>query len=152
MLDPTVIANRTEILDCPAVGIPPPKLTWYKDGIPLDLSSLRHIRLLQVKNMSKSYLEYCKSADKHVETRMNSGLFHVILPFQSEEKCLLSKLPGCNLFCEILINIRSLDILLTFQDFSNVLVSKACTKSSSFNCDLGRDPTRDQKGACRGYW
>ena len=48
VLDPTVIANRTEILDCPAVGIPPPKLTWYKDGIPLDLISLRHMRLLQV--------------------------------------------------------------------------------------------------------
>ena len=51
VLDPTVIANRTEILDCPAVGIPPPKLTWYKDGIPLDLNSLRHMRLLQVKKI-----------------------------------------------------------------------------------------------------
>ncbi len=50
VLDPTVIANRTEILDCPAVGIPPPKLTWYKDGAPLDTTNLRHMRLLQVKH------------------------------------------------------------------------------------------------------
>ena len=48
ILDPTVIANRTEILSCPAVGIPTPTLTWYKDGVPLDLRSLQHMRLLQV--------------------------------------------------------------------------------------------------------
>lgn len=33
---PKVIVNQSVILNCPVDGKPPPVITWYKNGIPLD--------------------------------------------------------------------------------------------------------------------
>ena len=34
-----VIRGRTTVLNCPALGLPPPNILWYKDGSPLVLDS-----------------------------------------------------------------------------------------------------------------
>ncbi len=47
ILDPKVIVGRAQILDCPAVGIPIPRIVWFKDGQNLDLRKNRHIKILQ---------------------------------------------------------------------------------------------------------
>lgn len=43
--NPTVIANQSRILDCPVIGVPPPVITWYKNGFPLTPADMTRIRL-----------------------------------------------------------------------------------------------------------
>jgi len=44
---PTVIVNRSRVLECVAVGVPKPVITWYKDGSPLVLGPLGDVRSLE---------------------------------------------------------------------------------------------------------
>jgi len=41
---PTVIVNRSRVLDCVTVGIPKPVITWYKDGSRLSLGEESNVR------------------------------------------------------------------------------------------------------------
>jgi len=41
---PKVIQNRTVLLECPVSGIPPPEVTWLRNGDALSLEA--HMRLL----------------------------------------------------------------------------------------------------------
>lgn len=43
---PSVIANQSKTLECPAVGIPPPRLTWVKDGQVMSVAGRPDVRLL----------------------------------------------------------------------------------------------------------
>ena len=44
-VNPSVIVNQSRILDCPVIGVPPPVITWYKDGLPLTPADMTRIRL-----------------------------------------------------------------------------------------------------------
>ena len=33
--NPRVVLNRTILLECPVEGIPPPKVRWLKNGVPI---------------------------------------------------------------------------------------------------------------------
>ena len=43
---PTVIVNRSKVLDCVTVGIPKPVITWYKDGRRLLVGQHSNVRSL----------------------------------------------------------------------------------------------------------
>ena len=42
----SVILGSYLFIDCPATGIPPPTVTWLKNGEPIDFESMKHIQLL----------------------------------------------------------------------------------------------------------
>jgi hemicentin len=37
--------NHSRTLDCPVVGVPPPVITWFKDGLPLTHVDMTRVRL-----------------------------------------------------------------------------------------------------------
>ena len=43
--DPKVIENKSLSLDCPAVGLPIPKIAWFKDNEEIDFKANPHITL-----------------------------------------------------------------------------------------------------------
>ncbi|CAH1786157.1 unnamed protein product, partial [Owenia fusiformis] len=45
-LDPKVIVNKTTIIECPTRGIPPPEITWLKNGEAIDFSRNPHLRTI----------------------------------------------------------------------------------------------------------
>ncbi len=46
-LEPKVIINSSYIVDCPAIGIPPPNISWFKNGEPIPIVDTPHLRFLQ---------------------------------------------------------------------------------------------------------
>lgn len=44
---PTVIVNQSKTLECPVIGIPTPKITWFKDGVLFSVDGQPNVRLLQ---------------------------------------------------------------------------------------------------------
>ena len=44
LLDKTVIVGEPTTLECPVGGIPPPRITWFKDGEQLDPRESSNIR------------------------------------------------------------------------------------------------------------
>lgn len=44
---PTIIVNQSKTLECPVIGIPPPKITWFKDGEVFSVEGQPNVRLLQ---------------------------------------------------------------------------------------------------------
>jgi hemicentin len=42
---PTVIVNQSKILECPVIGIPPPKITWFMNSEPIEFENMPHISL-----------------------------------------------------------------------------------------------------------
>ena len=44
--NPRVVVNSTVSINCPATGIPPPLITWLKDGQPLTVFANENVELL----------------------------------------------------------------------------------------------------------
>ena len=44
--NPRVVLNRTVLLECPVEGIPPPKVTWLKNGIQISSGNGISIKVL----------------------------------------------------------------------------------------------------------
>ncbi len=42
----SVIITRPVVIDCPVLGVPPPQITWYKDGYELHAESDPNMRIL----------------------------------------------------------------------------------------------------------
>lgn len=42
----SVILDNYLYIDCPATGIPPPTVTWFKNGEPIDFESVKNIQVL----------------------------------------------------------------------------------------------------------
>ena len=42
----SVIVDQPLALDCPAVGVPPPRITWYKDDVEIDVEYNPSVRIL----------------------------------------------------------------------------------------------------------
>jgi len=49
-----VLENQTAYLSCPAVGVPRPSITWYRDGAPIQVESsifsVMHMQCMHVIN------------------------------------------------------------------------------------------------------
>ena len=40
-----MIVNQSKILECPVIGIPPPKITWFMNSEPIEFENMPHISL-----------------------------------------------------------------------------------------------------------
>lgn len=62
-LDYQIIVNSSDVLSCPAIGIPLPNITWYRNGEPIDYDKILNIRtLLDGKQLEISNVSNIKSA------------------------------------------------------------------------------------------